>query len=157
MLGWDTEEAENVWWMAQDNYWMIQTKVNMPKYGGQPDIPLYIWVWSIVQRFKEFYSVIFLRGWRVGFGSPGLDPRLRFIPGRSPVYSRSGSWIAGLESVSGFGFPLSGNVNIRDTDGVRRPCWICVMKIKGSGKFSVAPETLKVCRKNRTLQKRREI
>ena len=39
MLGWDTEEAENVWWMAQNNYWMIQAKVHMPKYGGQSDTP----------------------------------------------------------------------------------------------------------------------
>ena len=48
MLGWDTQEAENVWWMAQNNYWMIQAKVHMSKYGGQPDTPSYIWVWSIV-------------------------------------------------------------------------------------------------------------
>ena len=46
MLGWDTKEAENVCWMAQNNYWMIQAKVHMSKYGGQPDTPSYIWVWS---------------------------------------------------------------------------------------------------------------
>ena len=27
---------------------MIQAKVHMSKYGGQPDTPSYIWVWSIV-------------------------------------------------------------------------------------------------------------